>query len=97
MSPNTGSTVVVIEKLSSLSRTNTKLTQMITIIFDSSQHDPSLSHGRFWMWGWRMDTGHDDGRQQGIIRKNLCQALRYEGHQSLCMGVSYEIEREDHH
>ena len=99
MPPNTDSTVtvVVIEKLSSLSRTNTKLTQMIRIIFDSSQHDPSLSHGRFWMWGWRMDTGHDDGRQQGIIRKNLCQALRYEGHQSLCMGVSYEIEREDHH
>ena len=25
----------------------------------------SLPHGRFWMWRWRMDTSHEDGRQQG--------------------------------
>ena len=26
----------------------------------------SLSHGRFWMWRRRMDTGHEDWRQKGI-------------------------------
>ena len=26
----------------------------------------SLSHGKFWMWRWRLDTSHENWRQQGI-------------------------------
>ena len=24
-----------------------------------------LSHGKFWVWRWRMDTSHEDWRQRG--------------------------------
>ena len=26
-----------------------------------------LPHGRFWMWRWRLDTSHEDWRQQGVF------------------------------
>ena len=30
-----------------------------------------MSHGRFWMWRWWMDTGHEDERQQGKLFSSL--------------------------
>ena len=38
----------------------------------------SLSHGRFWMWRWRMDTGHEDKRQQRITLNQLSTRIRQE-------------------
>ena len=71
--PNTGFTVLAIQKLSSFSRTNT--TQMITIIFDSKPISVLCHMGDFgcgdggWILVMKMD-----GKK---VRSSLCQALRY--------------------
>ena len=38
----------------------------------------SLSHGRFWMCRWRLDTSHEDWRQQGITLNQLSTRIRKE-------------------
>ena len=44
-----------------------------------------------WDGGWTPVMKMDGNK----VPSSLCQALRQQGHQSLCMGVSDEIERED--
>ena len=38
----------------------------------------SLSHGRFWMRRWRLDTSHEDWRQQGITLNLVSTRIRQE-------------------
>ena len=68
--PNTGFTVVVIQKLSSLSRTNT--TQLVTIIFDSKPTSVLCHMGDFGCGdgGWT-PVMKMDGKK---VRSSLCQA-----------------------
>ena len=38
----------------------------------------SLSYGRFWMWRWRLDTSHEDWRQEGITLNRFSTRIHQE-------------------